>query len=62
MMVTAGSHQLRSGAAVREDAEFVALWVGEHDPALIPLADVGVPGTRNPGDWHRDPAPRSSPV
>ena len=37
---------LRSGAAIREDAELVPLWVGKHDPALIAcLADVGVPGT-----------------
>jgi hypothetical protein len=36
---------LRSGAAVRKDAELVSLWVGKHDPALIALADVGVPGT-----------------
>src|ERR1022692_704201 len=36
---------LRSGAAAREDAELVPLWVGKYDPALIALADVGVPGT-----------------
>jgi hypothetical protein len=36
---------LRSGAAVRKDAEFVPLWVGQYDPAHIALADVGVPGT-----------------
>jgi hypothetical protein len=33
---------LRSGAAAREDAELVPLWVGKYDPALIALADVGV--------------------
>jgi hypothetical protein len=32
---------LRSGAAVRKDAELVPLWVGKYDPALIALADVG---------------------
>jgi hypothetical protein len=37
---------LRSGAAVRKDAELVPLWVGKYDPALIALADVGVPGTQ----------------
>jgi len=37
--------RLRSGAAVRKDAELVPLWVGKYDPALIALADVGVPGT-----------------
>jgi hypothetical protein len=37
---------LRSGAAAREDAELVPLWVGKYDPAhIIALADVGVPGT-----------------
>jgi hypothetical protein len=36
---------LRSGAAARKDAELVPLWVGKYDPALIALADVGVPGT-----------------
>jgi hypothetical protein len=37
---------LRSGVAVRKDAELVPLWVGKYDPALIAgLADVGVPGT-----------------
>jgi hypothetical protein len=36
---------LRSGAAVRKDAELVPLWVGQYDPAHIALADVGVPGT-----------------
>jgi len=36
---------LRSGAAGRKDAELVPLWVGEHDPADIALADVGVSGT-----------------
>jgi hypothetical protein len=35
----------RSGAAARKDAELVPLWVGKYDPALIALADVGVPGT-----------------
>jgi hypothetical protein len=36
---------LRSGAAVRKDAELVPLWVGKYDPALIALADVGVSST-----------------
>ena len=36
---------LRSGAAARKDAELVPLWVGKYDPALMALADVGVPGT-----------------
>ena len=36
---------LRSGAAVREDAELIPLWVGKYDPALIALADVGVSST-----------------
>ena len=37
---------LRSGAAARQDAELVPLRVGKYDPALIALADVGVPGTQ----------------
>src|SRR5215813_15497545 len=38
---------LRSGAAVRKDAELVPLWVGKYDPALIAcLADVGVSSTQ----------------
>ena len=37
--------RLRSGAAVREDAELVPLWVGKYDPAHIALADVGVSST-----------------
>lgn len=36
---------LLSGVAARKDAELVPLWVGKYDPALIALADVGVPGT-----------------
>jgi hypothetical protein len=36
---------LRSGAAVRKDAELVPLWVGKYDPPLIALADVGVSST-----------------
>jgi hypothetical protein len=40
-----GVSGLRSGAAVRKDAELVPLWVGKYDPALIALADVGVSST-----------------
>src|ERR1700733_3370958 len=37
---------VRSGAAVRQDAELVPLRVSEYDPAHVALADVGVPGTQ----------------
>ena len=37
--------EFRSGAAAREDAEFVPLRVGKYDPTLVALADVGVPST-----------------
>jgi len=38
---------LRSGAAVRKNAELVPLWVGKYDPALIAcLAHVGVSSTQ----------------
>src|SRR6185437_4706813 len=33
-------------AARRKDAELVPFWVGKYDPALIALADVGVPGSK----------------
>jgi hypothetical protein len=38
--------RIRSGAAVRKNAELVPLWVGKYDPTLIAcLADVGVSST-----------------
>ena len=37
--------EFRSGAAAREDAEFVPLRVGKYDPTLVALADVGVLST-----------------
>src|SRR5580704_11803229 len=37
---------LRSGAAAGQDAELVALRVGQDNPALLALADIGVPGAQ----------------
>ena len=35
-----------------KDAELVALWVGEHDPGLLPLTDVRPAGTQRQQPVH----------